>query len=163
MSSLVILFLLCIILGVQVHSQPNQQAAATFCGKALYKDVCNAVVQSSPAKDKRNLTQKGLNLALSTISEMGKRFSTLKEPNAKKAVEDCTDMYGEATDLLQKSLHALSIGAYHDVNTWVSSAMTSADTCEDAFTETNAKSPITDLNKRFNQYCSTVLAFTNLP
>ncbi|KAB1202148.1 Pectinesterase inhibitor [Morella rubra] len=141
----------------------------TACDRTLYKALCNAVLNSDPAsqgsKDLSTLDKVVLTHAKSNASNIHQQAVSLHEKSkddaTKQALEDCIENYQDATDQLDESLHALQSKGYDDINTWVTAAMSDADSCEEGFTDQGRKSPLSNSSKTFNHLCSIVLALTN--
>ncbi|WCJ26903.1 hypothetical protein M5689_008684 [Euphorbia peplus] len=151
-----------------LHAIPSQLEAGTdpisvYCRKSIHEEECKAVVESSPMKDKKGICTHALGVAMTTVSEMGKKFESMKDPKYQKPIQECTTIYTEATKLVQKSQDAVKEEKYNHVNQWISSAMSSASSCEYKFKDAKVTSPVTDLNKKFNKYLSVVITISNLP
>ncbi|KAA8536812.1 hypothetical protein F0562_029290 [Nyssa sinensis] len=169
------------ILLVIITLQANQSHAGSVtndndlinkaCDHALYKEFCKASLLSAPGSKQANLSGLDiieLKLALSNASNInqfinGLLKNTSNDPFVRQCLEDCSENYQDAIDQLNNSLAALGSERYNDVNTWVSAAMTDADSCEDGFKEKPGHvSPLTSRNTMFSHLCSNVLAITNV-
>lgn len=140
------------------------------CDHTLYKSLCMSSLQSDPNSlktDLKGLATIAINLAKAnatdTSEQINKLFNTTTDPFIQDCLTDCSENYADAVDQLGNSIAALDSKAYNDVNTWVTAAMTDADTCEEGFTaEPGHKLVLGDRNTVFSQLCSNVLAITNL-
>lgn len=140
------------------------------CKKALYRDVCISSLKLAPYDPPTNvhdLAVIALKLAVSNATEISHHISELLNSTSDSVVEecltDCYDNYLDAVDQLDDSIAALDSKGYSDVNTWVTAAMSDAESCEEGFREqAGHASPITSRNKTFNQLCSNVLAIVNV-
>ncbi|XP_021898997.1 pectinesterase inhibitor-like [Carica papaya] len=151
---------------------PHQNAANSklidqSCEKTLYKDLCKLTLRSShesKGADLVGLTKIALKLASSNATRIHSRIDQLlastKDRNVEQSLKECSEQYGDAIEQIEDSLAALDSEGYADVNTWVTAAMSDADTCEEAFE--GQDSPVEGLSKLFGQLCSITLTFSNL-
>lgn len=157
---------------ILVLANPSHQApdlVTTTCDKTLYKDLCKSALATAPktdVKDVQSLAKFALEMTSLNGGEIHKRITQLLTTNSdefvKQCLTDCSTVYQDAIDQLNDSMVALDTKAFNDVNTWVSAAMTVAQSCEDGFKgKQGIVSPLTDMNKRFGQLCSVSLAITN--
>uniref|UniRef100_A0A5B6YJ25 Putative pectinesterase inhibitor-like n=1 Tax=Davidia involucrata TaxID=16924 RepID=A0A5B6YJ25_DAVIN len=140
------------------------------CERALFKDFCKSSLQSSPESKHaslNDLAKISLNLALSQGNAVHNHVkdllsTTTPEPKLKQCLEDCSNNFEEAVDQLEDSIAALGSKGYSDVNTWVTAAMSDAESCQNGFQDQQIhNSPLTEKSTTFSKLCSNVLAITN--
>ncbi|KAJ9174945.1 hypothetical protein P3X46_013538 [Hevea brasiliensis] len=139
------------------------------CDKTLYKDLCISTLGSTNVKDMQSLAELVLNITSSNGSETQKLIAEILNKSSnnnnfmKIYLRDCSEAYQNAVDQLNKSMAALKSKAFNDLNTWVTAAMSNAESCENGFKENpGTVSPFTNSNKKFSQLCSITLTITNL-
>ncbi|KAJ9185953.1 hypothetical protein P3X46_005521 [Hevea brasiliensis] len=163
-----ILFFFLLVLAIPTHQ--TSDLVTKTCDQTLYKDLCNSALASAPESevtDVQSLAKFALKMTSLNAVEIHKRisllFNTSSDEFIKQCLTDCSEIYTDATDQLEDSMVALDFKSYNDVNTWVTAAMTDAQSCEDGFNEKSGiVSPLSDINKKFTQLCSISLAITNL-
>ncbi|WCJ42596.1 hypothetical protein M5689_023395 [Euphorbia peplus] len=157
MSCLALLFL-CILLAIPLQSQ-QQDVATTVCPKAKFKTLCEDMVKSSPAQDKKTLVRHGLNLSISTVNEMDKILSTYKCPNGNQStIEICTTIHKEAMDVLLKSMDSLETGGYQVMKIGLETAASDSGECGHALSD-NGNNPISEQGEKFIGYCLNTVIF----
>ncbi|KAM7255590.1 hypothetical protein ACFE04_008488 [Oxalis oulophora] len=135
------------------------------CGRTLYKDLCNSILKNQGATDLTSLGAIALKIANSNGQKVQNQISALVKtasPEVKKVLSDCSENLNDAIGQVKDSTTALSKKSYGDVLTWMSAALTDADTCVDGFTQKKITSPVVDTSKTFSQICSIVLTITNI-
>ncbi|KAL4185477.1 hypothetical protein AMTRI_Chr10g230880 [Amborella trichopoda] len=147
------LFLVCV--------NGNAALIEKTCKTTLYYDVCVAALNSDPSSAKADVP--GL-AAIALKKSLGKATDTknyIAGLGQDPAISDCAENYDDAVDNLNQSVGALASRAFDDVNTWVSGAMTDADSCEDGF-EGKPPNPLGQRNEDLNKLCSITLAIVKL-
>ncbi|KAE8010260.1 hypothetical protein FH972_006645 [Carpinus fangiana] len=162
-----------VFLALLVTFLPNQILAdqnliSSACDHTQYKELCKKTLESdsesSSATSFDVLSKVALNHATSTATEIHDQVTTLLKGSSsnKVALTDCDKNYQDAIERLAESSKALASKKYFDVYTWVSSAMSSSDTCDQGFKEVGeGKSPLGDKVTTFTQLCSIVIDITN--
>ncbi|KAL2945328.1 putative invertase inhibitor [Bienertia sinuspersici] len=168
-------------LGLNVRNLPlvNQNAVTKApnaliekaCANAQNKDSCIQTLKSQPGSETADLKTLAF-LSLNTTKELGSQISSwvsdkLEDqesmgPGIDQALNDCNDQYTDAMAQLEDSLVAMFSNAYKDVNTWMTTAMKNANTCEEGLKKGNAVDVMGDKNKVFAQHCSNALAVVNV-
>ncbi|XP_059440694.1 pectinesterase inhibitor-like [Corylus avellana] len=163
--SKVFLVLLVTLLPNQILA--DQKLISSACNLTLYKQLCTQTLQNDPDGSKATsfevLSKVALKHATSTATQIhDKVISLLKGSSSDKALKDCKENYEDALDQLGRSTTALASKRYNDVNTWVSAAMSDADSCDGGFSDVGtAKNPLGSQGTTFSNLCSIVLAITN--
>jgi pectinesterase inhibitor-like protein len=164
--SKVFLVLLVTLLPNQIFADQNLISSA--CDHTQHKELCKKTLESdtegSSATSFDVLSKVALNHATSTATEIHNQVTTLlkgSSSNIKTALTDCDKNYQDAIERLGESSKALASKNYFDVYTWVSSAMTSSDTCDEGFNDVGDKSPLGDKVTTFTQLCSIVIDITD--
>ncbi|XP_044483824.1 putative invertase inhibitor [Mangifera indica] len=149
--------------GIDLITKACQQTKfRTLCIAALTSDI-----ESKSTKDLQGLAKISLKIALSNASETHHYISELvsrtKDKHTQKCLHDCSKNYKQAAQQIEDSMKALNSKGYENVKTWVSGAMSNAESCQDGFHSKNGyKCPISMMNKFFSQLCSISLSITNL-
>lgn len=137
----------------------------TSCKVTTYPRLCYTSLSIFAAKiksDPQLLASAALNLSLaatretSTIMNRLSKFHGLK-PMVAAAVLDCVEVIDDSVDELQQSVaemgHAGGDSDFgllmNDIETWVSAAMTDADTCMDGFEERDMKGRVKNVVRRY--------------
>ncbi|KAE8010266.1 hypothetical protein FH972_006651 [Carpinus fangiana] len=163
--SKVFLVLLVTLLPNQILA--DQKLIASACDKTLYKQLCTKTLQKDPegrkATTSEALSKVALKHATSAATQIHDQvISLLKRSSGnKQALKDCKENYEDALYQLGRSTTALASKRYNDVNTWVSAAMSDADSCDEGFNDVRAKNPLGSEGTTFSHLCSIVLAITN--
>ncbi|KAF5740019.1 pectinesterase inhibitor-like [Tripterygium wilfordii] len=140
------------------------------CDRTLYTNVCKAILESDPeskGSDFQGFGKIALQLAKSNASEIIGQILDLAPTTTnefeRQCLRDCSEGYQEAIDQIKDSIEALQSKRYNDANTWITAAMTAAQSCEEGFLEQPGHdSPLTERNQLFGQICSIGLTITNL-
>jgi pectinesterase inhibitor-like protein len=143
---------------------------AKTCERTLYKDLCKASLYSitnSNQADLHGLAGLALKLAARNATNISKDITNLlnknSDPVMQQCLSDCSENYIDAIDQIRDSLAALDSKGYNDANTWVTAAMSDADSCEQGFDDQGAQeSPLKANSTTFSQLCSNALAIINL-
>ncbi|CAA7054190.1 unnamed protein product [Microthlaspi erraticum] len=147
------IFLLCLSVSVTVviagnlppptFTEKGKALAEKFCEKSEDKAFCVASLTSRPEAATATAPKLGviaLSIASANASDMSFYIkSKLKEKNLEPALEDtlddCSKSYLDAVAQLDDSLAALLANSYIDVDIWLNTAITDAESCEDALNE----------------------------
>ncbi|XP_021763028.1 pectinesterase 1-like [Chenopodium quinoa] len=140
------------------------------CANAQYKDSCTQTLKSQPESETADMKKLAF-LSLNKTKSLGSEIATwvgdkLEDqesmgPGIEQALTDCNDQYTDAMAQLEDSLVAFFSNAYKDVNTWMTTVMNNANSCEDSLQKGNAVDIMGDKNKVFAQHCSNALAVVN--
>ncbi|KAL5786502.1 hypothetical protein ACOSQ2_008894 [Xanthoceras sorbifolium] len=160
----------------------EEDLVSTACNRTLYVDVCVSSLRSDPrsstVSDIRGLADVALVISIENGMETlayikhlnsnnnGNNITGRQDPAASYnsgCLRDCAELYEDAAQSLQESVHHLRIRYFEKVNMLVSAAMTDSETCEDGFKEVAEDvSPLTQRNLYFYKLCSNFLAITKL-
>ncbi|KAL5565980.1 hypothetical protein UlMin_029145 [Ulmus minor] len=150
----------------QINKVESNDLIPVACSTALDKSFCESSLRSQPESkgaDLNGLSIISLKLAEANANKVTSQVSKLQQKETDKfvkaALTDCLENYQTALEEIQDSITAFKSKRYGDVNTWVTAAMTDAESCQDGFK--NGQSPMTDSNTVFSRHCSNVLAITN--
>ncbi|GAV61169.1 PMEI domain-containing protein, partial [Cephalotus follicularis] len=102
------------------------------CDATMYKELCKATLQSSSQADLKGLAQVILKTLLSTATQVQ---DGIAKSTTDPRLKDCSGQYEVAIDKIKDSQAALDAHRYHDINMWVTAAMTNAGSCNDGFKE----------------------------
>ncbi|KAK9743188.1 hypothetical protein RND81_03G223000 [Saponaria officinalis] len=134
-------------------------------------DYCVTVLGSDPRSSTANLNQLAeisFHLSVSKAKAISAKIGELlKDPKfnkfQKNALKDCQELYSDAPEDIQTGLKALlNEKDFEKANIEVSGAITSADTCEEGFSERQKVSPLTGDNNDFKELTKIPLVFTIL-
>ncbi|KAI9192700.1 hypothetical protein LWI28_026769 [Acer negundo] len=153
----------------------EEDLVSAACNRTFYVDICVSSIRSDPRSstisDLRGLADVALNV---TFVHGMETLDYIKHLNSNspaasyrsRCLRDCAEVYADAVQSLQDTVHLLRIRDFEKVNTLVSAAMTDSDTCEDGFNEVlddaEGVSPLTQRNQYFSKLCSNFLAITKL-
>ncbi|XP_059440579.1 pectinesterase inhibitor 3-like [Corylus avellana] len=164
--SKVFLVLLVTLLPNQIFADQNLISSA--CGHTLYKDLCTTTLESDPESSSATsfdvLTKVALKHATSTATEIHDQVTTLLKGSSsnKDALTGCNKNFQDAIERLAAASKSLASKKYFDVYTWVSSAVSSSDTCGEGFKKVGeTKSPLADQSTTFAHLGSIVIDITN--
>ncbi|KAJ8636361.1 hypothetical protein MRB53_010628 [Persea americana] len=140
------------------------------CKKTLHNDLCLSILRSDPSSQKadlKGLLAIALKAANKSAADAVEHIATLKGETTDYYVEQrlsaCSEHYQDAMDQIDDSEEALDSNGYSDFNTWVTAAMSDAESCEDEFNdEPGHPSPLTLQNDDFNKICGITLAIAKL-
>ncbi|XP_074309585.1 putative invertase inhibitor [Silene latifolia] len=147
----------------------NNPLITKACASAQYKDLCIKTLKEQPGSANADIKTLAF-MSLNITTSFGKMVSDwvaekLEDPELgpqiEQALTDCSDQYTDAMAQLEDSMVAFFSNAFNDVKTWMSTAMTNANTCEEGLKTANAIKVMGNKNKEFSQYCSNVLAIVN--
>ncbi|KAK1550086.1 hypothetical protein Q3G72_013475 [Acer saccharum] len=153
----------------------EEDLVSAACNRTFYIDICVSSIRSDPRSstisDLKGLADVALNV---TFVHGMETLEYIKHLNSNSpavsyrsgCLRDCAEVYEDAVQSLQDTVHLLRIRDFEKVNTLVSAAMTDSDTCEDDFNEVlddaEGVSPLTQRNQYFSKLCSNFLAITKL-
>ncbi|KAF3448394.1 hypothetical protein FNV43_RR09107 [Rhamnella rubrinervis] len=144
----------------------DTQYIKTSCKATTYPKLCYtslSVYADKIKTDPQLLASAALNLSLaatraaSTVMNRLSKFHGLK-PTVAAAVLDCVEMIGDSVDELQQSVAEMGRAScgesdfgllMDDIETWVSAAMTDADTCMDGFDEHGLHGRVKNVVRRY--------------
>lgn len=141
------------------------------CEHSAHKQFCISSLESDPnsqTSDITGLAVIALKLASSSAANTTAQIKKLlSDPNLDPFVEqclsDCSEHYLDAVDQIDDSLAALSVNAYHDIDTWVNAAIADAVSCEEGFKDQPGHPLVlTHNNKALRQLCNNALVIAKL-
>lgn len=151
-------------------ARPGNGLVDKVCKTTRYPDLCTTTLSAHPTAASANVH--GLaNLALEAASTHAKNISAIlarkvtatEDPYLLQCYSDCSENFLDANEQLEDSRAALESDRYNDVNTWVSAAMSDAESCQGGFNDQGAKdAKLVARSQNFIKFCSNVLAITNL-
>ncbi|MCD9641344.1 putative pectinesterase/pectinesterase inhibitor 34 [Datura stramonium] len=156
-----------------LHIKPSQAISRT-CSRTRFPTLCLNSLHEFPgaltASD-ADLVHISVNV---TLQRFGKAFYMASDINSldmnkrtRSAYEDCLELLEDSVYLLSRSLTSVSPGAgksppgnNHDVQTWLSAALTNQDTCMEGFADVsgNVKDQMEAKLKDLSQLVSNCLA-----
>ncbi|KAK9726337.1 hypothetical protein RND81_05G207000 [Saponaria officinalis] len=150
-------------------SNNNNPSIEKACNSALHKDSCIKTLKSQPGSGNADIKTLAF-MSLNVTKTYGKTVADWVaqkveepelDPEIEQALTDCSDQYTDAMAQLEDSLVAFFANALNDVKTWMSTAMTNANTCEEGLKGANAGDVMGNKNAIFAQYCANTLAVVN--
>ncbi|KAF5739886.1 pectinesterase inhibitor-like [Tripterygium wilfordii] len=143
---------------------------AQACDRTLYKNVCKAILESDPeseGSDFQDLGKIALQFASKNATAIFELVLDLSNSTTnefeRQCLADCSEGFQDVIEQVRDSIEALQSKRYNDANTWITAAMTDAQSCEEGFhEEPGHDSPLTEMNELFSQICSIALTITNL-
>ncbi|GAA0165696.1 esterase [Lithospermum erythrorhizon] len=184
LSAAILLLISCIVIGLAVgltgkssndtttHRKPTQ-AISRACDYTRYPTLCLDSLLDFPgamtAQTDRDLVHIQVNLTLNRFSkalDFASEINNLPmDPRSRSAYEDCLELLQESVELLDRSLVSVNSNekgttTHDDVLTWLSSALTNQDTCEEGLTQstTNLKNQMFAKLKDLSELVSNSLA-----
>ncbi|CAN4102328.1 unnamed protein product [Withania somnifera] len=159
--------------GTMHHIKPTQAISRT-CSRTRFPTLCLNSLHEFPgaltASD-ADLVHISVNV---TLQRFGKAFYMASDINSldmdkrtRSAYEDCLELLEDSVYLLSRSLTSVSPGVgksppgnNHDVQTWLSAALTNQDTCTEGFADVsgNVKDQMAAKLKDLSQLVSNCLA-----
>ncbi|XP_057549202.1 probable pectinesterase/pectinesterase inhibitor 61 [Amaranthus tricolor] len=141
------------------------------CNNAKYKELCMETLKSHPGSETADLKSLAF-MALNKTKTYGNKVSDIINsmiengnsmgPGIEQALSECDDQYDDANVQTDNSLVAFFANAFKDVNTFITTAIKNAETCEDYVKKGNATKVLGDKNKVFAQYCTNALAVVHV-
>ncbi|KAK9743184.1 hypothetical protein RND81_03G222800 [Saponaria officinalis] len=168
MSLLFVTFITSTTLAKGANLVPETCKKISISEPSVRYDFCVTVLGSDRRSSTANLQQLAeisFNLSVSKAKSISKKIGELlKDPKfntfQKNALKDCQELYSDAPDDIQTGLKALlNEKDFEKANIEVSGAITSADTCEDGFSERKEFSPLTGDNNYFMELAKIPLVF----
>ncbi|KAK0571104.1 hypothetical protein LWI29_011192 [Acer saccharum] len=148
----------------------EEDLVSAACNRTFYVDICVSSIRSDPRSstisDLKGLADVALNV---TFMHGMETLDYIKHLNSNSpavsyrsgCLRDCAEVYADAVQSLQDTVHLLRIRDFEKVNTLVSAAMTDSDTCEDGFNEVlddaEGVSPLIQRNQYFSKLCISFL------
>ncbi|XP_065851206.1 cell wall / vacuolar inhibitor of fructosidase 2-like [Euphorbia lathyris] len=149
----------------------TQDLISTTCSHTLYYQICVSSLTSdshSKTADLQGLANIALNVSTLYGEETFAHITDL-ESKANETLNSgsgclsvCIEVYRDANDNLKQTVEALRDKSEDDLKTFVTSAMTDSDTCEQCFLDMQQDSPVSDRNLYFSKLCSNFLAIASL-
>ncbi|XP_076921679.1 pectinesterase-like [Bidens hawaiensis] len=120
-------------LYVVVHGA-NPSTTFSVCSRAPYPEICTYHIGKTSVETPLEIRQTTLVSTLSQAQHAHKLVSAMDfsslEPKAKLAWADCLELYEDSVYQLN---HSLGSTNSHDIQTWLSSAATNHETCQNGF------------------------------
>ncbi|WCJ42885.1 pectin methylesterase PCR fragment F [Euphorbia peplus] len=151
----------------------TQDLVSSACNHTLYYEICMSTLTSDPQSKTADL--QGLaNIALNISRIYGNQtFTHITDLKSKGTVSNdtgvdsgclsvCIEEYSDANENLKDSVEALRNKSSEALKTFVSTAMTDSDTCEQCFEDMEQESPVSDRSDYFSKLCSNFLSITSL-
>ncbi|KAI7756299.1 hypothetical protein M8C21_012457 [Ambrosia artemisiifolia] len=118
---------------VVVHGA-NPTTTFSVCGKAPYPEICTYLIGKTSIETPLEVRKATLMSTLAHAKHahklvMGMDMSSF-EPRAKSAWTDCLELYDDTVYQLNRSVGSTNS---HDIQTWLSSASTNHETCQNGF------------------------------
>ncbi|KAM5573244.1 putative invertase inhibitor [Rosa sericea] len=157
---------------VLCHSTMGDDLVQQTCKKAsdadknLNYNFCVSALEASPKSkgaDLAGLAGIALDLTTAKATSIKSTISKLlNDPKVDKpALQDCEELYSDATDDLQVATNAFKSSDYGTALTHLSATLNAPDTCETGFQERKAVSPLSKDDGDFTQLNIISLAFIN--
>ncbi|KAF5191556.1 Pectinesterase inhibitor domain [Thalictrum thalictroides] len=133
----------------------NQDVTLDFCVSTLRNDP------KSETADLHELSLISMNLCKSNISYVQSYIQNLeKNPSTAQGLEKCAGIYNEASTTLDYALNQFQSGLFDATSSGLSAVLLAPNNCENAFKETAAVSPLTNVNDTFNKLVNLALLIT---
>ncbi|XP_060212050.1 probable pectinesterase/pectinesterase inhibitor 34 [Lycium barbarum] len=124
------------------HLKPSKAISRT-CSRTRFKTLCLNSLHEFPealSASNADLVHISINVTLQRFGKafyMASEISTLDmNTRTRSAYEDCLELLEDSVYLLSRSLTSVSPGGNnHDVQTWLSAALTNQDTCAEGFAD----------------------------
>ncbi|KAM7276746.1 hypothetical protein ACFE04_018612 [Oxalis oulophora] len=166
------LFCLCISLPlITLADEPTgEQLVLKLCSLTNNTQLClssfDTVQFDIQNANATGITLFSLKLASKNASAISMLIKTVLidqtlEPSIQQALEDCSDYYVDAVDLINDAVVALLANAYRDVQTWVLAAVIDVNVCQDALKNYNGamEKDLSNKTKIFLHLCGNGLTF----
>ncbi|KAF3632476.1 putative pectinesterase/pectinesterase inhibitor 61 [Capsicum annuum] len=160
--------------GATVHHIKPSHAISRTCNRTRFPTLCLNSLHEFPgaiSASDADLVHISVNV---TLQRFGKAFYMASDINnldmdkhTRSAYEDCLELLEDSVYLLSRSLTSVSPGTgksapgnSHDVQTWLSAALTNQDTCTEGFADVsgNVKDQMAAKLKDLSQLVSNCLA-----
>ncbi|KAL1536280.1 Condensin-2 complex subunit H2 [Salvia divinorum] len=123
------------------------KAVQAICYPTAYKKTCEESLADANTTDTRQLIQTAINVTEANVGEALENFSLLqvaaRDPATKEAFRVCEDVLDRASADLRRTVGKMADFDFTkndafvaDLRTWLSAAVTSQETCVDAFENT---------------------------
>ncbi|KAG6522351.1 putative invertase inhibitor [Zingiber officinale] len=135
-------------------------------------DFCVASLQAGDpdcrAADRRGLAVVAARLSLSRAAgasaEIARMAAGERDPPRRECLGACAEVYGQASDHLNRAVRELRAGRYREAVTFLSAAVDASENCEDAFREVVSGgvsgSPLVEQDKEYFMVTAMALAIT---
>ncbi|XP_058106542.1 pectinesterase inhibitor-like [Magnolia sinica] len=141
------------------------------CKRTKSYDLCVKTLESDTRSyntDAAGLTKIAIEHALTNANELYKqsilwRKKTDLDQKTIRALETCSQLYGDAIDGLTKAVQAMESKDYQTANLHVGVAKEAATTCNQEFQEYRRKMPFVEQNENLNYLSSIALALISHP
>ncbi|KAE8662653.1 Ribosomal protein S4 [Hibiscus syriacus] len=121
----------------------SADSISTICNVTRYPESCFAALSplnASKSPDPEAFLHLSLRVSITHLSNLSSSFSSLNDLHSQPALKDCLTLFDDAINRLNDSVSAmksqLTMEKISDIQTWISSAMTDQDTCNDGLEET---------------------------
>lgn len=116
----------------------NPTTTFSVCSRAPYPEICTYLIGKTNIETPLEVRQTTLLSALAQAEKAHKLVSTMDlnsfGPRAKSAWADCLELYEDSVYQINRSLGSTNS---HDIQTWLSSASTNHETCQNGFHDFN--------------------------
>ncbi|KAG6478980.1 pectinesterase inhibitor-like [Zingiber officinale] len=164
----------------QASAQPGpsfpvaDDAIAALCGKTDYPDVCVSWVRQlggsvggGPAHDALGVLSLQMQACRAKVDAARAEVSAAvvkpgTDPRTASNLQVCSDSYDDAVDNLDDAEAAVKANDKGTMNSMLSALVTDFSTCEDSFSEMNAKSPQAATDDLLTKMASNCLALASL-
>ncbi|KAJ0763624.1 putative pectinesterase [Helianthus annuus] len=140
----------------------NPSTTFSVCNHAPYPEICTFLVGKTSVETPLDVRQTTLVSTLAQAEHAHKLVSAMElsslEPRAKAAWADCLELYEDSVYQLNRSLGSTNS---RDIQTWLSSASTNHETCQNGFRDFKLSShfqPFQTSLSGFSKYLSNSLA-----
>ncbi|KAJ0717963.1 putative pectinesterase [Helianthus annuus] len=140
----------------------NPSTTFSVCNHAPYPEICTFLVGKTSVETPLDVRQTTLVSTLAQAEHAHKLVSAMElsslEPRAKAAWADCLELYEDSVYQLNRSLGSTNS---RDIQTWLSSASTNHETCQNGFHDFKLSShfqPFQTSLSGFSKYLSNSLA-----
>ncbi|KAI3730671.1 hypothetical protein L1987_61843 [Smallanthus sonchifolius] len=153
--------LVTILTPVVVHGA-NPSTTFSVCSRAPYPEICTFLIGKTSVETPLEVRQTTLVSTLAQAEHAHKLVSAMDlnslEPRTKAAWADCLELYEDSVYQLNRSLGSTNS---HDIQTWLSSASTNHETCQNGFHDFHLSSHFQTFQPSlsgFSKYLSNSLA-----
>ncbi|KAM7255285.1 hypothetical protein ACFE04_020526 [Oxalis oulophora] len=172
LTSLLFFTLCCLPLLTLAAEPVGQELVTKLCGQTKNPEFCVSsfgnVQNDIEQANVTGVVLFGLKVASKNASDISMLIKSMLNdpglsPQLQQVLEDCSDYYVDAVDLLDDSVAALLANAYRDVRTWVSAAVIDVTGCQEALKKQKGsiENDLTQKTDTFLQLCDNGLVFLN--
>ncbi|KAK6935048.1 Pectinesterase inhibitor domain [Dillenia turbinata] len=170
-SSLLLFFFLILQQNPSLINAVEPNLVDKTCKKCINSTVsynfCLTSLQAVPISNYSNLPGLALIAMELGIKNCTTTISTIKKLIGSKyfdrqSLEDCLELYSDASVVLGDSIRAFLSGLYESVIRWLSGTMVAATACEDQFLVAGNPSPLTKENYSLIQLTDIAICITKL-